>query len=64
MKINFDQMIIGLNKIPVTIFLSEDACLRLYYFDIYNAFISACGWSQEDFNKELIRRVDIFFSSL
>lgn len=29
-----------------------------YYWDLYIAYIEACGWTDQEFDKETIKRVD------
>jgi len=29
-----------------------------YYWDVYISYIEACGWTDQEFDQETIRRVD------
>jgi len=29
-----------------------------YYWDLYLGYISACGWTDQEYDKETLRRID------
>lgn len=29
-----------------------------YYWDVYLGYIEACGWTDQEFDKETLRRID------
>lgn len=35
-----------------------------YYWDIYYNLIESCGWSDEDFDKEILNKVDNYWLSV
>lgn len=45
------------------IFYSKSACAKsqeesLLYLDLYYTYLDSCGWSDTEFDLELLRRID------
>lgn len=54
-RIPYEIVAIEANKLIVRMVLSDDC---FYYYDLYIAYIQACGWTNLEFDEETMRHID------
>lgn len=54
--IPYDVVAIEANRILLGMILVEG--YETYFWDYYQSYLEACGWSDEAFDRETLRRVD------
>ena len=62
MKLPFDTVLLKSEKILKRVLLSGNS--EDDYYDKYISFLNACGWENEEFDKELLKRVDDEFVNM
>lgn len=55
-KIPYDIVAIEANKLIIRMALSKYN--DFYYYQLYLTFIQACGWTDQEFDEETLKRID------
>jgi hypothetical protein len=55
MRVPYELVLVQVDTILMNMILIGDL---EYWWDYHQAYIKACGWSDEDFNKEILYHVD------
>lgn len=55
MKLPYEAFVIRANRLIVKMVLSNDP---IHYWDQYTLLLEACGWTDREFDRETLRRID------
>jgi len=58
MRIPFELVNYHANLFLTRLALADSKTESEYYRDLYFAYIDSCGWSDIEFDQELLRRID------
>ena len=58
MRITFDLVSYYANLFLQKMALANSREESLYYSDLYFSYVESCGWSDIEFDRELLRRID------
>lgn len=56
-RVAYDIVAIEANRLLMKMITSSDGD-PFFYWDLYIDFINACGWTDQEFDQETLRRVD------
>ena len=57
-RIPYELVALEADRIIVRMVLSPNLRMVDYYWDLYINFITACGWTDRELDKETLRRID------
>jgi hypothetical protein len=63
-RIPYDTIAIEADRLIVRMAISPTPRQARYYWELYIGFITACGWTDREFDKETLRRVDAAWENL
>jgi hypothetical protein len=55
-KLPYDIIALEANKLIVRMTLSKNN--SFYYYELYMAYIHACGWTNTQYDEETLKRID------
>jgi len=60
MKLPYEAFVSRADHLIVQMIISSDP---MYYWDQYTLLLEACGWTDQEFDAETLRRIDIYWRS-
>lgn len=63
-RIPYEIVAIEADRLIVRMVLSYEVGLSLYYWELYLGYITACGWTDREFDLETLRRVDAAWENI
>ena len=63
-RIPYEIVAIQADRIIFQMVVAPTMRQTIYYWDLYIDFITACGWTDREFDTETLRRVDAAWESL
>jgi len=63
-RIPYEIVAIQADRIIFQMVVAPTMRQAIYYWDLYIDFITACGWTDREFDTETLRRVDAAWENL
>jgi len=63
-RIPYEIVAIEADRLIVRMVLSYELGLSQYYWELYLGYIAACGWTDQEFDQETLRRVDVAWDNV
>lgn len=63
-RLPYDIVVIEADRLIIKMALAADWERSIYYWEQYLAYIEACGWTDYEFDKETLKRIDAAWISI
>jgi len=57
-RISYEIVAAEADRLIIRMVIASTVEQVYYYWKLYIAYIEACGWTDQDFDKETIKRID------
>lgn len=62
-RVPYDVVVIEADKLWLRMVIAP-TWDSYHHWDVYTAFIEACGWTEREFDREMLRRIDLAWDNI
>lgn len=63
-RIPYEIVAIEANRILIKMVITPSWEESYHFWDLYNEYILACGWTDKEFDQETLRRIDLNWENI
>lgn len=63
-RIPYEIIVVEADRLIVRMVIAPTSRQADYYWELYLGYIAACGWTDRELDREMLRRIDLAWENL